>query len=124
MSDISREQLQAAYDQFLQGDLQPMRDLCAEDLVLHLPSVGLTVTGRDQALETVNQVAQQLKVRSFHVDRLERHGEFLVSFISGSSDIRGDFSGVDVTRVDDEGLCLESYLHRPPLPAGAEFPAL
>lgn len=44
--------------------------------------------------------------------------------MSGSSDIRDDFAGVDVTRLDEDALCVESYLHRPPLPAGADLPAL
>jgi ketosteroid isomerase-like protein len=124
MPEISQEQLQTAYDQFFQGNVQPMRDLCAEDFVLRIPAIDVTVTGRDRALEAVNQVIQQLKVRSLRVEKIEGHGEFLVSFVSGSSEIRGDFQGVDVTRLNDEGLCVESYLHRPPLPADVPVPAL
>lgn len=123
MSELSEQELQHAYEQITSGNVDAVRALLAADYVLHIPSVGLTVSGRDQALQVAVRVIEQLQVRSQRLERVERHGEFVVGFMSGNSGLRGDFHGIDVSRVDDNGLIAEAYLHRPPLPPGVEAPA-
>lgn len=121
MPDFDEQQYVHAYDQFFQGDLDPMRALTAEDYVLHVPALDARFDDREKAFDWLRQLVQQVNIRQ-HVVKVELHGDFLVTHISGSSDLRGDYEGVDVARLDEDGRVVETYLHRPPLPPGTELP--
>lgn len=111
-----------AYDQFFEGDSEPLRELTAEDYVLHIPSFDLHISGREKALDWLRQLTQQVNIRQ-RVEKVESHGDFVITQVTGTSDLRSEeYRGVDVVRVNDEGRAVESHLHRPPLPPGTEVP--
>lgn len=121
MPDFDEQEYVRAYDQFFQGDLDPMRALTAEDYVLHVPALDVHFSDREQAFDWLRQFIQQLAIRQ-RVVSIARHGDFLVLPVSGSSDLRGDYEGVDVARLGDDQRVVEAYLHRPPLPPGTRLP--
>lgn len=121
MPDSDEQRYRNAYDQFFQGNLEPMRELCSEDYEVHIPTFGMDLKGREQAFKSLRQLIEQANIRN-RIDKIDSHGEFVVMHVSGSSDIRGEYRGVDVVRVDDEGRAVEAYLLRNPLPPGTDIP--
>lgn len=121
MPDFDEKQYVHAHDQFFQGDLDPAREVTAEDYVLHLPVFDVHVSDREKAFDWLRQFIQQANVRQ-RVLKVELHGDFLVTHVSGSSDLRGDYEGVDVARLDEDRRVVEVFMHRSPLPPGTDLP--
>lgn len=121
MPDFDETRYVHAYDQFFQGDLDPMRDVTAEDYVLHVPVFDLHFTEREKAFDWLREIIRQVNIRQ-QVVKVEQHGDFIVTLVRGTSDLRDDYEGVDVARLGDGGRIVEAYLHRPPLPPGTELP--
>jgi hypothetical protein len=121
VTDFDEQQHRAAYEAMAKGDLEPIGALMAPDYVHHMVSMDISVHGRDRTLDLVSRMLDRLQVSDYRVSQVEQHGEFVITCISGRSALRPDeFHGVDVVRVDPDGLAVEGWSHRPLLPDGVD----
>jgi hypothetical protein len=121
MNDFDEQDHRAAYDAMAKGDTGPVTALVADDYVHHMTAWGLTVRGRDRTRALVDRIFERMQITEYQVDDVKLQGEFVVTFISGRSALREDeFHGVDVVRRGPDGMALEGWSHRPPLPEGID----
>jgi hypothetical protein len=103
------------------GDTEPLGALIADDYVQHLPAMDITVRGRSRTQDLVSRIFDRMQITEYRLERVEQHGDFVISFISGRSSLRPDeFQGVDVALRGPDGLAVVGWAHRPPLPAGVD----
>lgn len=122
VADFNEQQHRAAYEAMAKGDTEQLGALLVNDYVQHIPSWGLTVHGRERTLELVFRIVDRLQITDLRLERVEQHGDFVVSFVSGRSPLRPDeFHGVDVARGGPDGLAVEGWVHRAPLPDGIDI---
>jgi hypothetical protein len=120
--DFDEQQHRAAYDAFAKGDTGPLFARVAEDYVQHMTAWDLTVHGRERTREMVDRALERLQISDYRLVDVMQHGDFIISFISGRSPLREDeFHGVDVVRPGPDGLAVEGWAHRPPLPEGIDI---
>lgn len=117
MADFDEQQHRAAYEAMAKGDTAPIGALMAEDHVHHMTHWDITVRGRERTLDLVARIFDRLQVTDYRLERVEQHGEFVITTITGRSALRTDeFRGVDVVRTGPDGLAVEGWSHRPPTP--------
>jgi predicted SnoaL-like aldol condensation-catalyzing enzyme len=119
--DFDEQQHRAAYEAMAKGDTEPLGALMADDYVQHLTAWGFTVHGRERNLELVSRIFDRFGITEYRLDRVEQHGDFVISFISSRSPLRPEeVQGVDVVRIGPDGLAVEGWVHRPPPPEGVD----
>jgi hypothetical protein len=122
VTGIDEAELVAAYEACNAGDFGPLRDLLVEDGYVHrIPSLGLELTGRDEAVPVLARLYDERQVAQRPV-RWHQHGELVVLDVEGTSLYRGSFCAVHVCHVRD-GRVLETTVAAPPLPVPAPRPA-
>lgn len=122
MVEFNEQQHRSAYEAMAKGDLGPLNALISDDYVQHLPAMGLTVHGRERTTELISRIFDRLQITDYRLTHVQQHGDFVVSFISTRSAIREDeIRGVDVARGGPDGLAVEGWAHRPPLPEGMDI---
>lgn len=121
MADFDERQHRAAYEAMAKGDTEPISALMAPDYVQHMTHWDITVQGRERLRDLISRIFDRLELTDYRLERVEQHGEFVISFISGRSSLRPDeFHGVDVVRRGPDGLAVEGWAHRPPTPEGID----
>ncbi len=94
----------------------------SDDYVHHLTTWDLTVHGRERTRQLLERVFERLQITDYRLDRVVQHGDFIINLISGRSALREDeFHGVDVVRPGPDGLAVEGWAYRPPLPDGIDI---
>ena len=122
MADFDEQQHRAAYEALAKGDMEPLFARVSDDYVQHMTAWDLTVHGRARTRELVERVFDRLQITDYRLEDVQQHGDFVISFISGRSPLRPDeFHGVDVVRPGPDGLAVEGWAHRPPLPDGIDI---
>jgi predicted SnoaL-like aldol condensation-catalyzing enzyme len=117
VADFDEQQHRAAYEAMAKGDTAPIRALMADDYVQHMPAFDITVHGRERTLDLISRIFGRLGITEYRLERVEQQGDFVINYICGRSSLRPDeFRGVDVQRVGPDGLAVEGWAHRPPLP--------
>ncbi len=121
MGDFDEQQHRAAYEALAKGDTTPIGALMADDFVWHVPAMDITVHGRERTKDLVSRIFDRLQITEQRLGRVEQHGDFVISTITGRSSLRPDeYHGVDVQRLGADGLAVEGWSHRPPLPDGID----
>ena len=121
MPDFDEQQHRAAYEAMAKGDPGPITALMADDYVQHLIAMDITVHGRERMRDMISRLFERLQITDYRVDRVDQHGEFVVTYLSGRSALRAEeFQGVDVARRGPDGLAVEGWAHRPKLPEGTD----
>lgn len=122
MTAFDEQQHRAAYDALARGDTGPLMARVSDDYVQHLATWDLTVHGRQRTKELVERIFERLQLTEYRLDQVVQHGDLVVNLISGRSALREEqFHGVDVIRVGPDGLAVEGWAHRPPLPDGIDI---
>lgn len=121
VTGIDDAELVAAYEAVNAGDWGPMHDLMDDAYVHRIPSIGLEVQGRDEAVAVLARLYDEREVAQAPV-RWHQHGDLVVLDVEGRSLYRGLFSAVHVCVVRD-GRLLETTVAQPPLPVPAPRPS-
>lgn len=121
MADFDEQQHREAYEAMTKGDTEPIGALITDDYVQHMPALGITARGRARTMDLVSRIFDRLQITEYRLERVEQHGDFVISFVSGRSSLRADeFHGVDVHRAGPDGRAVEGWAHRPPMPDGID----
>lgn len=121
MTAFDEQQHRAAYDALARGDSGPLLARVADGYVQHLATWDLTVRGRQRTKDLVDRVFERLQITDYRLDQVLQHGDFVINLVSGRSALRAEeFHGVDVIEVGPDGLAVEGWAHRPPLPLGID----
>jgi ketosteroid isomerase-like protein len=121
MTHFDEQQHRAAYDALAKGDTEPLFARVADDYVQHMTAWNLTVHGRERTRELVERVFERMQITDYRLVDVLQHGEFVINLVAGRSALREDeFQGVDVLRPGPDGLAVEGWAHRPPLPDGVD----
>ena len=122
MTDFDEQQHRAAYEALAKGETAPLFARVSDDYVQHMVTWDLTVRGRERTRELVERIFERLQISDYRLDNVMRHGDFVVNLVSGRSALREDrFQGVDVLLPGPDGLAVEGWAHRPPLPDGVDI---
>lgn len=121
MTAFDEQQHRAAYDALARGDSGPLLARVADGYVQHLATWDLTVRGRQRTKDLVDRVFERLQITDYRLDQVLQHGDFVINLVSGRSALRTEeFHGVDVIEVGPDGVAVEGWAHRPPLPEGID----
>jgi ketosteroid isomerase-like protein len=122
VTDFDEQQHRAAYEALAKGDSDPLFARVSDDYVQHMTAWNLTVHGRERTQDLIERIFERLQITDYRLEHVMQHGDFVISLISGRSALRADeFHGVDVVRPGPDGLAVEGWAHRPPLPDGIDI---
>ena len=108
--------LRAVYGAADRLDFAPFADLLADEVVMHLPGVGIEVAGVQECTRTLQMMYADLQVRQRPVS-VSRHGPFVVVLVDGSSALRARLEAVHVLRVDAADRVVEFWGITSPMPS-------
>ena len=107
------DRLYRLYEELARGDFTSSRELFAETYRHHVPGLGIEYSGRDQAIEGLRAVFDQLQLR-IKADGVTRHGPFLVGYTTSRSRLHvSPVCGIHVFRVEGNAI-VEGWVLSPP----------
>jgi hypothetical protein len=103
-----------SYELLARGDFEALRSWLTEDFRYHVPEIGLTYEGRDEALTGLRDLYVDFDA-NWSSYRVEEHGVFVVSFNVGTTNLSPKpMKSLLVFRFEGE-LIAECWVMAPPL---------